>query len=541
MIKKISLITLSCVLLATACSDVNQRATSGIETQKVTADEALSNIRSNVDAKNMSSVRHSDRVWLGSRGYRQQNGDPLPNKYDNITYITTQEQGLNEISSDLSAMTGMRFVVRDADSVSSSGASSDEGMDIGAAASGLAGKSIALSYSGDFVGLLNQLSTKFDIFWEHRENVIYLSKYVTRTLALYSLPSTTTLSSQISSESDSSESADSGGSGSGGKNTTSGTDNTVELETSLNVWEEVAEVIESMIPEGSTYAMSPSTGTLTITSSPLTIRKVENLIKKQNEILSRQVVVDVDVMSIVTSEVDNFKVDFSGILESISDNFNLNWSGPDGSLTMAEGLGNFSSSYLSDSLAYDSEDNFLSGSTADLIIDALSERFENSIVTNSTVTTLNNHTVPLQIITREAYVKQVEQSVDEGVITSSATPGDITTGFVMNVLPRILANGKVMMQYSMSISELTNLETKTFGDPKAPSFLQLPTVVSRDFLQNVKLESGNTLVLAGYDRLISASESSGTGNPDNYFFGGGKYGELTKEVLVIMITPRVIE
>ncbi|MCT4575341.1 MAG: hypothetical protein N4A43_03715, partial [Alphaproteobacteria bacterium] len=311
----------------------------------------------------------------------------------------------------------------------------------------------------------------------------------------------------------------------------SGTDNTVEVTASLSVWEEIEEVIKSMVPEGSTYAMSPSTGTLTITSSPLAIRKVENLVKKQNEILSRQVVIDVNVMSIVTSELDTFQTDFTAALKNVSDKFSFEWSGPKGNLTEVTGLSSMTSKFSSNS----------GENTADIILKALSEKFDKSQVTNSTVTTLNNHTVPLQIITREAYVRKVEQSVDDGVVTSSATPGDITTGFVMNVLPRILANGEIMMQYSMSISERSGLKVVEFGDKDSPSFIQLPTVVSRDFLQNIKLKSGNTLVLAGYDKIINASERSGTGNPNNYLFGGGKYGNIAKEVLVIMITPRVIE
>jgi type IVB pilus formation R64 PilN family outer membrane protein len=530
MIKKISLMALSCLLITTGCSNIQEQAANTIDGQSELAAKKIEKIRnSRENEKNISTVRHSDRVWLGSRGYRQQNGDPLPNKYDNITYITSETQTLGDISSELSAITGMRFVVRDTDS----GDSNDGSMDIGAA------DGVALSYSGDFVGLLNQLATRFDVFWEHKENVIYLSKYVTRTLALYSLPSTTELTSTISSESDSSEVESADGGGEGGKSTQSGTDNKVELNTSLNVWEEIGEVVESMIPEGSTYAMSPSTGTLTITSSPLAIRKVENLIKKQNEILSRQVVIDVNVMSIVVSELDSFKVDFTSVLNNMSDNFDLGWTGPNGNLTNlgADVAGQLSPSFTSDSGL----------NTVDLVVDALSEKFQRSSVTNSTITTLNNHTVPLQIITRESYLKTMEQSVDEGVITSSATPADITTGFVMNVLPRILADGKIMLQYSMSISEKVGIETVYFGDDGADgddlgdSYIQLPTIVSRDFLQNIKLTSGHTLVLAGYDRLINASEKSGTGNPDNIWLGGGKLGETAKEVLVIMITPRIIE
>lgn len=524
MIKKISLMALSGILLATGCTKVQERAVATIGEQADIVNKRMSNMQeSRKDEKNVSSVRYSDRVWLGSRGYRQQNGDPLPNKYDNITYITTEPQTLSAIASDISSMTGMRMVVRDADIDSDS--SNDSSMDL----SGDSAGGIALSYTGDLVGLLNQLSTKFDVFWEHKENVIYLSKYVTRTLALYSLPSTTEVSVEITSESDSSEADVSDESG--GDTTQSGTDNSVELTTSLNVWEEIEEVIKSMIPEGSTYAMSPSTGTLTITSSPLAIRKVENLIKKQNEILSRQVVIDVNVMSIVTSETDGFKNDLTATLESLSDNMGLKWAGPNSGIKNFSGnaANTFSSTFTSDS----------GGNTAGLVINALSEKFENSTVTSSAVTTLNNHTVPLQIITRSAYIKDMEQTVEDDQVTITATPGDVTTGFVMNVLPRILANGNVMLQYSMSISELASLEQKDIGNQG--SFLQLPTIVSRDFLQNIKLKSGNTLLLAGYDRTFNNSEQSGVGSYNNYLMGGGKYGEVSKETIVIMITPRIIE
>jgi type IVB pilus formation R64 PilN family outer membrane protein len=287
-----------------------------------------------------------------------------------------------------------------------------------------------------------------------------------------------------------------------------------------------------------TYAVSPSVGTITVTASPLVIRKIENLIKNQNEIISRQVIIDVNVMTIVTDKSENFQMDFNSVLNGLTDEFGLSWSGPTGELTQ-----------LTDGISGVLEGSFASlngKKSANLLLDALSQKFDTSVTTNATVTTLNNHTVPLQIITRESYLKELETTISETSVSTAATPGDITTGFVMNLLPRILSGGNVMLQYSMSLSEKTGLETINFGedansDGVGDSLIQLPTVVSRDFLQNIKLTSGNTLVLAGYDRVLNSSEQAGTGNEKFWYLGGGKYSEKRKEVLVIMITPRIIK
>jgi len=540
--KKTTILALACLLMTTSCADVQKRSLDNISKNVNKADNNLSGYRNAaVNGKDLSSVKFSDKIWLGSRGYRQQNGQPLPNKYDKITYMSSEPQTLNEIVSELSDMTGMRFVVRLNEGTSSEDVSGDSAMDLGLGSEEGStsidsfadmSKKSTVTYSGDFVGLLNQLSTRFDVFWEHADNVVYLSKYITRTLALYSLPSTINVKTEITAETDSTES--SGGSddsGGGEGSSTTETENTVKLETDLKVWEEMEAVIESMIPEGSTYALSPSTGTLTITSSPLAIRKVENLVKKQNEILSRQVVIDVSVMTITTSESDDFRMDFNTTLSNMSDKFGMGWSGPSGSLTSVADAGSFSSSFLSNS----------GGNSVDLVLDALSQKYDESVVTNSTVTTLNNHIVPLQIITTEAYLKEMEVTVDDGTTTTEATPGNMVTGFTMNVLPRILSDGGIMMQYSMSLSNKISLEKVEFGSDSAKSYIQLPKVVSRDFLQNAKLKSGNTLILAGYDRVLDASEKAGTGHPDNYFLGGGKSGNKEKEVIVIAVTPRIIE
>jgi len=529
-IKKMSKLALVALLVTAGCSDtLHNKVTSKIDNDFKNAKKEFEKRNSNMDVKNHETVRYSNKIWLGSRGFRQQNGDPLPNKYDHVTYMSGEPQTLNEIVSDVSSMTGMRFIVNDKPG-GGAGSSSDAGATVpgeyaSTSVTGESGPTFALSYTGDFMGLLNHIASKYDMHWEYKEGVVYLSKYVTATLALYSLPSTTDSTSSITSESDSSE----GGTDGSATGQQSGTDNKIEMKTELKIWEEIKDVVESMLPDDGSVEISPSSGTLTVTASPLVVKKVENLIKKQNEILSRQVIIDVNIMTILTRDSEDFKLDLQRAFLDASSKLDLEWGGPVGSLRDLLGsAGQFSANYISGDFE------------ADAFLDLLAEKFEQSVVTNATVTTLNNHAVPLQIITRETYLK--ERSVIKGTDGNgdeiTLTPGDLTTGLVMNLLPKILSSGDVMLQYSMSLSE--NLGIETYVDPNGQSSIQLPTIASRDFLQNIKLKSGNSLILAGYERDLNKSLEVGTGKPKYWQLGGGKENARTKEVLVIMLTPRIL-
>ena len=110
-------------------------------------------------------------------------------------------------------------------------------------------------------------------------------------------------------------------------------------------------------------------------------------------------------------------------------------------------------------------------------------------------------------------------------MTTEITPGEVTTGFAMTVIPHILDRRRVLLQYTINLTSLDELTEFTTGDIR----VQLPKTSTRAFSQRSSMQLGQTLVLAGFqDQTQKLANSLGLLN----FGRGAKYG---KTLLVITI------
>jgi len=110
---------------------------------------------------------------------------------------------------------------------------------------------------------------------------------------------------------------------------------------------------------------------------------------------------------------------------------------------------------------------------------------------------------------------------------------------MMSVLPRILDHGRLMLFFNLSLSEVIQWEEIEYSAGQPP--LRVPKIETRGFTQEVALKSGQTLVLAGYERAQDAASKEGTGSPDNMLLGGKNEASMDRNVFVIMLTPVVLE
>jgi type IVB pilus formation R64 PilN family outer membrane protein len=117
--------------------------------------------------------------------------------------------------------------------------------------------------------------------------------------------------------------------------------------------------------------------------------------------------------------------------------------------------------------------------------------------------------------------------------TSSLIPGVVTSGFNMSILPHVLTNGTVMLQFSIDISTLRGIRTISSNNNRIES----PELDTRNFLQRVSMKSSETLVISGFEQTDENVDNRGVGSPKNMLLGGGLKANSNKEVIVILITP----
>ena len=198
------------------------------------------------------------------------------------------------------------------------------------------------------------------------------------------------------------------------------------------------------------------------------------------------------------------------------------------------------------------------------IIQAFSTQGKTRQLTSASVTTMNNKVAPVQITTSKNYVKEINVTTS-GTGDNQNTETDMDTdtltyGFTMDILPRILDHGRLIVMFSLTMTDLVKLETydsNSGGDDdraaaqdggsssssseQKSTKVQLPTMTMRGFMQEIAMTSGSTLVLTGFEQLNDATQSSGIGKAKMGLLGGQAYNKNEREVLVLLMTPEVLQ
>lgn len=103
----------------------------------------------------------------------------------------------------------------------------------------------------------------------------------------------------------------------------------------------------------------------------------------------------------------------------------------------------------------------------------------------------------------------------------------------MNVLPHILDQQRLMLQYAGDISSLIRFTEVSDGDVT----LRNPEVDTRSFLQRVMMNSGETLVVNGFEQFSMQGSTQGTGASRFMLLGGGAETKQLRRVIVVIIQP----
>ena len=159
------------------------------------------------------------------------------------------------------------------------------------------------------------------------------------------------------------------------------------------------------------------------------------------------------------------------------------------------------------------------------------------MVTSTAVSTLSNQPVPLQFIDQQAYLASVTnvQTAQVGS-TTSLTPGPLTTGFSLNMLPVVEGDGKVDLQISINISALKQMSQYSTGG----SSIQLPNTLQRNFMQKVVVKSGDVFVVTGFDSDNQSIINTGVGGSTNWWLGGGVSADKSRTRMVMLVTPTIV-
>lgn len=377
-----------------------------------------------------------------------------------------------------------------------------------------------VSWNGSLSGLLDNVTTRLGLSWRYEYGHIAIFWLDTRNFAINFMDSDASFESKTVSGTTSS--AGTSGNSSGGNKGDNSTSQTTTATIKSNIFKDVETTVKSMLTPGS-GRLNLSAGVLTVTDTPRVLDAIGRYIDDRNRELNRQVMISVKVFSVENRHQNQLGIDWNAVLNTGSVGLSLTspFTGAasdalSGGVAILDGKGQGTQTFLK----------------------ALDEQAKLSVLTTASALTTNLSAVPIQNALQQDYVPSISTSQTPNVGTStSITTATITTGFNMTALPFLMPNSpKMQLEFSISMSDDPTFKDFTSGGQNA----QLAKTNLKTTTQRVIMQSGQTLVLSGYEQLSDSANRQGTGSYSFFGLGGGARGDDSRRMFIILVTPVVL-
>ena len=374
---------------------------------------------------------------------------------------------------------------------------------------------LEINYSGSLAGLLNQVALRADLRWSYESGRIQFYRVVSRSIAVKTLPGGLKLSSALSLTS----------TGGGSASSSSSSD--------INIWSGIEKNLANMVSVTGRVVIDPNTGTVTVRDAFRNVEAVEQYLKLLNQTLMRQVSMTVEVLQVNLKSEFQSGIDWNYVSQSMKlGQVQLKAPTPVASAETASSIG----LVLKNS----------AGSTNQLLFQALEKFGRVSSAYSTVVTTVNRQPVPVGSQTTQSYLKSVTPTVLTTVGSTggttygapSLTPGEITTGFSLTLLPILLDSNHVLVECGLSLSSLKSLTSFNSGSGASLQTIQQPSIGNFGVLQRLVAKSNETIVLSGFDAEMLESQQV---DPLVQKMPGSRKGSKDRTTTVVLITPRLLE
>lgn len=552
--KKISLL-IAALFVLTACDKNMQQTQNHLNKDSNKADELFDTTHRVIERQ--SVVEHSNDFFVASKSYQIIEEVVLPPIFDKeIIYSSSQQEPLMSVLADVYSQTDVNFKFTpdaighilgdaqagDADTtaaVTDTASETGEAVSVGSSSVGsnravLGEVLVSMQYKGSVFNFVERLGTQFDIYWEYdtkNKTVIYY-RTKTKVLALDLLPGITTFSNEMTS------SSTIGGSEEGANLNSGAVMNVTYKNNEANGWKDTVSTIEAMLSNEGKVNANLRSGLLTVTDIPERLARVEGYVNKINDKGRKKIAVKVDVFDVALTASTDYGIDWTTVIKELGGEFTLD-SGVNASpIGTSDIVDNIKFTY--------SGGGFFK--QIDALFRALSKIGDTTKVTGTTVYTVNGEPAPVQVVKRQDYIKEITFSAvsDQSSTTEVAvTPGTVISGFFMIITPTILSDNQILLNLSFSLST-ANLDNAQqvcsggTGDEASCTTITLPLVNSKNFMESVTLNPGQTVILSGFQEVENQIGISSLAAPSFWALGGNKGAKSTKNTTVTVVTPYII-
>ncbi len=334
--------------------------------------------------------------------------------------------------------------------------------------------------------VVQKLLAAYDLAWTVKDNCLYVKRFEDKIFNLDFLNTDTQVSIRSGGDIFGSSGAESGGNNFTGDfslQTTAG-----KGVDANSLYGYVKKNIEEIIKDSSGQnikgecVIDPVTGTLYVKTTPSKMKVVEKFLKKLKTRLNKQVIIDAQILEVTLNKAFQLGIDWNYVLDTLLRHSNLHVQ-----LTHPY---TFPSTTLQGSVISPTE-LIINSKSPSSAVDATIK----AISTFGNVTTISNphlrtrHGQPALIVsgTTKTYVKEITTDGNQTTYNTATA----FQGVMLGVIPYITDNNEVDLQI-FPISSEVDLSIKS-ADQK----ITLPQVDVRNVNTNVRIKSGDTIILGG--------------------------------------------
>ncbi|PIT73032.1 hypothetical protein [Limnohabitans sp. B9-3] len=363
-----------------------------------------------------------------------------------------------------------------------------------------------LNYSGTVTGLLDYIAIRAGLQWQHQQGRITFSRVVTRSVPVKALAGGLKTSGAVSMG--------------GGMTATAAAES--------DVWPMLEATLKNLVSPRGRIQVDSKNGTVTVTDALHNVNTVAKFLDKQNDTMLRQIVLDVEVLQIDLKQEHASGIDWSVVSRGLGGALSLNAPGS---------VGVFSGSTGGSVGAAISRND---GGSVKALVNALEQYGRVTSTYSTVVATTNRQPVPLGVQSSESYLAQVTAGASNAVTGAATgatlTPGTVSTGFSMVLMPVIMDSNRVLIESTLQVSALRELKDFSSGSGATLNRIQLPSVDSYSTMQRINVASGDTMVMSGFERETNLRDEN---DMVRGVVPGSRRGKSSKQSTVILITPRL--
>lgn len=313
----------------------------------------------------------------------------------------------------------------------------------------------------------------------------------------------------------------------------------IQTTSESDFWQELEDTLKMIMRSGpqdtDAVVISPQSGLITVRGLPSDIQAVKDFVKRSEQSLSRQVVLEAKIVEVALD--DNYKqgINWQNVLANRGDtNYSFNTSSG-GSLTddIAAALGGVTS------LTINNAD--FSG-----VVSLLKTQGNVQVLSSPRVTATNNQKAVIKVGEDEYFVTDVSNTTVTGTATSSTPEINLEpffSGIALDVTPQISEQGDVILHVHPSVTEIAE-QQKVVTLNEEQYILPLAQSNIRESDTVIRAKSGEIVVIGGLMQSAKTDEESrvpflGAIPVLGNLFKSKQDTERKKE-LVILIRPTVV-